>query len=137
MAPFEDANYIAKDYGVCVGSTLDLRFLAVMAKCEPHGLAKLSQEHLNIKLNKDWRIRCSNWEARDLLPKQIDYAAKDAQVAIEIFKVLTKKLTQNNDFREVLDRCYGFLDMRFSHLPLIANASTSTVGQSKMSLNKL
>lgn len=43
-------------------------------------------EHLNIEMDKDWDIRTSDWEAHILTERQIDYAAMDVHVAIELFK---------------------------------------------------
>lgn len=138
VAPFDDASYLAKDYGVCVASTMDLRFLAVLAQCEPRGLSKLSQEHLNVKLDKNWRIRCSNWEASELSPKQMEYSANDAHVAVEIFRVLAKKVDPKGDkgqVKRVLDRCFDFLDLRFKNITL--ENVRSNVGQSTSSNKKL
>lgn len=59
VGPQGDAVYLAKDYGVCVASTFDLRYLAVLANCQPAGLGNMSEKYLKVKLNKDWRIRCS------------------------------------------------------------------------------
>lgn len=77
---------MARDYGIHVASTLDLRYLAKSLRYEPLGLAKLADTHLNVKMNKHWRIRCSDWEAKTLTDEQLIYAATDAHVAIEIFK---------------------------------------------------
>ena len=43
---------------------------------------------LEIKLNKNFHIRCGNWESKDLTKQQILYAAKDAIVSLEIFYAL-------------------------------------------------
>lgn len=88
MVPIDDSKYLALDYGIHVASTLDLRYLAKSLGYEPSGLAKLAEVHLNVKMNKHWRIRCSNWEAKTLTNDQLIYAATDAHVAIELFKTL-------------------------------------------------
>lgn len=41
-------------------------------------------------MEKSWRVRCSNWEAEEFSPKQIEYAAHDAIVAVHIFLTLAK-----------------------------------------------
>ena len=51
-------------------------------------LSALSQQILGIALDKDWRIRCSDWEAESLSERQIQYAADDAIVAVKIFIML-------------------------------------------------
>lgn len=122
VAPFGDSQYLAKDYGVCVASTLDLRFLAMQTKCNAAGLSKLSEEHLHVILNKEWRIRCSDWEANKLSPAQTDYAAKDAHVAIELFKVFARKLKKKSVWsstrtylQEFIDEhCFRYLDINFN-----------------------
>lgn len=128
IAPIGDANYLAHDYGVCVGNTLDLRFLAIQANCKPSSLAKLSEEYLNVKLDKNWRVRCSDWEVPVLSDAQTEYAAKDAHVAIELFKVFADRLQKRPmwaDRKKYLDQildnyCFSFYDMHFkaSHTAL-------------------
>lgn len=103
---------------------MDLRYLSVMARGEPSSLSKLAEEYLNVKLEKHWRIRSSNWEANELSQKQLDYAAKDAQVAIEIFRVLGKKIEPNAGKRFVdivLERCYDFIDLRFNNIQVTSD----------------
>lgn len=136
VAPSGDATYLAKDYGVCVASTLDLRFLAAQSQCRAGGLAKLSEDHLNVKLNKDWHIRCSDWEANTLNKVQIDYAAKDAHVAIELFKVFAEKLKPRPFWMntkkytdEIIDKhCFRYLDLHFKaiHTTSIYAGGTSS-----------
>ncbi|EDV49520.1 exonuclease 3'-5' domain-containing protein 2 [Drosophila erecta] len=92
VAPQEDAVKLSHDYGVGVASTLDLRFLCVMAGHKPEGLGKLSKTHLNFTLDKHWRLACSNWEAKNLEPKQLDYAANDALMAVAIYQKLCRDL---------------------------------------------
>lgn len=86
VVPMDDARHLARDYGLCVAGTLDLRHMARAANFRPLGLAKMALEHLGVVMDKDWRISCSNWEATQLTARQIDYAAKDALVAVELFR---------------------------------------------------
>lgn len=86
VAPMDDATYLARDYGVCVASTLDLRHMARHYGHKTEGLAKMALQHLKVTMDKDWRISCSNWESATMTPRQIDYAAKDALVAVELFR---------------------------------------------------
>ena len=39
-------------------------------------------------MDKSYKVRCSNWEARDLTKRQIAYAANDAIAALQIFLAL-------------------------------------------------
>ncbi|EDW80934.2 uncharacterized protein Dwil_GK11793, partial [Drosophila willistoni] len=92
VAPQADAMKLSHDYGVGVASTLDLRFLAVMAGHKAEGLGKLSHTHLNFVLDKNWRLACSNWEAKQLEEVQLNYAANDALAAVAIFQKLCRDL---------------------------------------------
>ncbi|XP_031626495.1 exonuclease 3'-5' domain-containing protein 2 [Contarinia nasturtii] len=130
VGPQGDATYLAQDYGVCVASTLDLRYLAEMTECYPGGLGKMSEKYLKVKLNKDWRIRCSDWEAPILNEKQIDYAAKDAHVGIELFKFFIAKLERRRVFEKqstylqrIIDEyCFRYLDIGFGKKAVSKNS---------------
>lgn len=120
VAPRGDAQILSHDYGVGVASTLDLRFLAVLAGRKPAGLAKMSKSILNVELDKHWRLVCSDWEAKQLSEKQILYAANDALTAVEIFKTLSKDLRPRNllgicknNFEPVLQKLEPFYDVNF------------------------
>lgn len=122
VAPQGDAQYLVRDYGVCVASTFDLRYLAAMTECSPGGLGRMSEDYLKVKLDKNWRIRCSDWEAPILSNKQIDYAAKDAHVTIELFKFFAAKLQpkrvlekQSNYVQNIIDEyCFRYLDIPYN-----------------------
>ena len=74
-------------------SFLDLRFLAVHSPtCEPGGLAALVRQMLKRKLDKDWRIRASNWEVDELSDRQMVYAADDSLSALQTFAVFMDEL---------------------------------------------
>lgn len=91
-----DADYLFNDYGVRVATTLDLRYMAEITGHHPGGLKKLSENCINVKLNKnDKRIHLL-WESPTLQPKQITYAANDAHVGIELFKFFANKLQQTS-----------------------------------------
>jgi ribonuclease D len=76
VAPLNDANLLFNDYSIRVSSTFDLRFLALKTGMKPGSLGNLTKEVINIDLDKDWKIRCSDWEANKLSDAQVDYAAK-------------------------------------------------------------
>lgn len=93
IQPYVDAKYLTHDYRIAgVASTLDLRSLAKECGFEALGLGGLAQEHLQVQLDKNRCICASNWEEFQLLNVQIDYAAKDARVSLELFKVFEEKL---------------------------------------------
>ena len=62
-------------------------------------LSALSQQILGITMDKDWKIRCSDWEAPQLSQRQIEYAANDAIVAIQIFFKLTASKLRERECR--------------------------------------
>ena len=47
-------------------------------------MAGLASSFLGLRLDKDWRVRASDWEADDLSQRQSLYAANDALVSINI-----------------------------------------------------
>lgn len=137
VAPQEDAMKLSHDYGVGVASTLDLRFLCVMAGHKPEGLGKLSKTHLNYTLDKHWRLACSNWEAKTLEPKQLDYAANDALMAVAIYQKLCRDLQPKHfwqrrqlDDNSMHNKFEPFLDVDFTK-GFTLNPSGSGVTRSK------
>lgn len=114
-----DADFLFQDYSIRVESTLDLRYLADLANCMPNGLAKMSEDYLKVKLNKEWRMH-TRWNSLTLKPEQIDYAAKDVQVAIELFKFFANKLqveilqNQTHNIQEFIDKyCALYFNSRY------------------------
>lgn len=86
--PINDAMRLSDDYGLNVNSTFDLRFMAVLAECQPGTLAKMSEIFLDLKLKKGSdKALHFDWKKQILSEKQIEYAAKDVQAAIELFQV--------------------------------------------------
>lgn len=73
------------DYGVRVASIFDVRYLAVQCNYKPLPLARLSLEHLHVRLNED-RLRSEH------LYRDIEYAARIVRVQIELFKKFQEKL---------------------------------------------
>jgi exonuclease 3'-5' domain-containing protein 2 len=90
VTPNADAKLLMEDYSINMNGTFDLRFLAVLThhRDDATGLGRLSKSILGIELDKDWRLRCSDWEIETLSQKQIEYSAYDAYVAVEIFRKL-------------------------------------------------
>ncbi|KAJ8289638.1 hypothetical protein GJAV_G00003600 [Gymnothorax javanicus] len=85
----EDGKRLARDYGLALGCTVDLRYLALRQRRAVlnNGLSlkSLAADLLNIPLDKSLELRCSDWEADCLTSEQVTYAAQDAQVSIAIF----------------------------------------------------
>lgn len=142
VSPQGDAKYLVQDYGVCVASTFDLRYMAAMTGCRTGGLGKMSEDYLKVKLDKNWRIRCSDWEAPILNDKQIDYAAKDAHVAVELFKYFAEKLQSKRLFEKqstyvqhiINEYCFRYFDINYNGARVVPKDSQSL--ESKRNANK-
>ncbi|XP_055312173.1 exonuclease 3'-5' domain-containing protein 2-like isoform X1 [Sitodiplosis mosellana] len=120
VAPDGDAALLKNDYdGVRVASTLDLRFVAQEAKSSvmrKSSLAHMADEFLGVSLDKDPSIRCSNWEASTLTNAQIDYAATDAHVAIELFKYFAKKIDPTKKSEYIIENYFvNLIDEDFDY----------------------
>lgn len=99
VGPLEDAKLLKTDYNLKVESTLDLRHLADRCGIPgPYGMAKLAERTLGVKLDKHWRVRASNWENAQLTERQIQYAASDAHVAVELFRKFSKQAVPRSLF---------------------------------------
>lgn len=87
---------------------------------KPEGLAKMAKSQLNIEMDKNWRIRCSDWEAKELSEQQLEYAANDAHVGIQLFKKVANKIvpkslwkSEKKTLKEVLEISEKYLDIKF------------------------
>ena len=72
----------------------------------------LASSFLGVTLDKDWRLRAGEWDAEEFTERQIEYAANDALVAVNILAIVmvfivaiylyilcTSKQTQKSFFR--------------------------------------
>lgn len=99
-----DLKKLETQFGKVYQNTLDLagycRERSAVDISSP-SLAKLCEDTLGVYLPKIRRIRCGNWEADTLTQEQIQYAAIDAWVSLEIFKktkdlpIVNLKITEN------------------------------------------
>ncbi|CAL4069565.1 unnamed protein product, partial [Meganyctiphanes norvegica] len=135
----DDSKFLLMDYGLIVRGCVDLRHLYFRSdnqelpghETRNHanniGLNGLSQKLLGKSLDKDWRIRAGDWEAHELSPKQIKYAADDALVGILILiKLIADKLSpdfstsciMSSSWEEYVKKiihqyCCDYVDLRF------------------------
>lgn len=126
------------DYGVSVEGTLDLRLMADMAGCQGYNksLGFLAETYLGITLNKDLSVRCSNWEDEVLDCNQVEYAAMDAMVGIELFKFFAQRIEPNSRMptpmrmRDVIAKCSMYLDQNYNKpIGFIGNKDIPPIGQ--------
>ena len=57
--------------------TIDIHFRKL-------GMAGLASSFLGLRMDKDWRVRASDWEADELSERQTLYAANDALISVNI-----------------------------------------------------
>lgn len=160
VGPMEDSNYLAADYNVQVKGCVDLRHLVLMShtfslepktKLKPKGMGlnALSQYYLEQTLDKDWRVRASDWEAEELTQRQKNYAAEDALVGVHILVALLQKLwTLNSSIVPFLPSlhwhrhlssavhqiCLPFVDRKFSMNKSEQNGGANESGQTASSV---
>lgn len=115
--PITDAQYLSEDFFRESVGTLDLRFVAKMARCDyAMGLARMSEKYLRVPIDKNPNIRCSNWEDVYLSDAQISYATLDALVAVKLFEFFGEKIARQTCRRmqKVVDDCFEYADMSFT-----------------------
>ncbi|XP_061843612.2 exonuclease 3'-5' domain-containing protein 2 [Nerophis lumbriciformis] len=116
---YEDGKRLTRDYGLSLNCSVDLRYLALRQKqaSVSNGLSlkSLAADVLNVSLDKSLQLRCSDWEADQLTPEQVAYAARDAQVSIALFLSLLGLLSQAGgcSYVDLAARCQGLLDVPF------------------------
>ncbi len=69
-------------------SFIDLQDMARELSIQHNGLKKLAAIFLNFRVSKSRSQRLSNWEKDTLTPKQVKYAATDAWVCSELYRVM-------------------------------------------------
>uniref|UniRef100_A0A8D0G736 Exonuclease 3'-5' domain-containing protein 2 n=1 Tax=Sphenodon punctatus TaxID=8508 RepID=A0A8D0G736_SPHPU len=119
---WEDAFKLLRDYGLAVRGSVDLRYVAMRRRRDllHNGLSlkSLSKSILNCPLDKSLRLRCINWEAEELTPVQVAYAAKDAQISVALFlHMLGFSFSGDKNtaasWEKVLRNCQGLVDVPF------------------------
>ena len=92
----EDCLKLVSDYNCTCHNWMDIRHLVRLRRqhCKKLGMEGIAKEVLNLSLDKDWRIRASDWEEGvnkngNLSPRQVEYAANDALVALSVAIHLT------------------------------------------------
>lgn len=115
----EMANYLFHDFDILVKNTLDIRFMASVAGCEPNGLKEMSEYYSKEyywKLSAHWE-----WEKPKLCYFTILSAAKDPHIAIELFKFFGRKLQSKRLFEDQSDyiqrlintHCHRYINIYF------------------------
>jgi len=80
-----DISKLHHEYGVATRHWVDIRHLAQKSRpnMQKLGLASIAETFLEgVKMDKNWWVSASDWEAEELSPKQVSYAADDALVGV-------------------------------------------------------
>ena len=87
----EDCLKLSSDFHCSCTNWVDIRHMVRSRRlnCRKLGVAGIAQEVLNLTLDKDWRIRASDWEEGmnkngQLSQRQIEYASNDALVTLSV-----------------------------------------------------
>jgi len=86
VAVRDDIKALKKLYPFKEAQFVDLAEVAKQKKIENFGLRALTAIFLNKRLSKKEKI--SNWERKDLTPGQINYAACDSDVGLQIYHAI-------------------------------------------------
>lgn len=100
----QDRMFLETDYSLLVQGCVDLRHVVL---CCPEsgaagngtpslGLAALALRFLGRTLDKDWRVRASDWEAETLTRRQQSYAAEDALAGVQVLLVACSSVWQGD-----------------------------------------
>ncbi len=97
-----DTTLLSKAIGIEIKNAFDIQVAEkFLSNGENLSYAKIVYKYFGVKLNKSETN--SRWLIRPLTEKQLDYAAKDAQYLIEIFKKQSKLLKKENLLDEVFN----------------------------------
>ena len=126
----EDLKRFRLQWNILPKALVDIRHL--VKKYNPDlkklGVASLAQHYLNITLDKDWRIRASNWEAT-LTPRQIAYAANDVITVMAVCLTIISRNFPVEDVEQLFTatflECDEYKDVPFSSKGISRNKSSS------------
>lgn len=80
-----DVFHLRSDYNLKVNGWFDLRYMSQLLGSEifpPRSLQVIARQFLFTEINKNLKIRCSNWDAEILSTAQIHYAVNDVFIVI-------------------------------------------------------
>ena len=138
----EDLKRFRLQWNIVPKALVDIRHL--IKKYNPDlkklGVGSLAQHYLNVTLDKDWRIRASNWEAQ-LNARQVAYAANDVITVMAVLLTIISRNLPVEDFDQLFtaafQECDKYKDVPFSSKGISRNKSSSPAPTSSMTNNKL
>lgn len=93
--PEKTGAYLMQDYDLQVNGTSDLRHLARRYEIqEPYGLAEMAKNLLRFTMDAGLWIPDRNWEEELMLVHQIQYAAYNVIVVMELLRYFSKQALQ-------------------------------------------
>lgn len=112
VAPYTDARFLQQDYQVRVTRTLDLRYMARLAGCQPGRLATMSEQYLGRSLDKGYQ--CSDWEETKLSRTQIQYAAADVDAGMDLLIYFARNIAPGKSLNYVTQHyCGEYIDKNY------------------------
>ncbi|XP_078375880.1 uncharacterized protein LOC144659340 [Oculina patagonica] len=98
----EDASKLKRHRGLVCEGMVDIRVMAMKSlgipakapKMPKLGLKALTKRFLDIELEKTKKVATSNWENFPLQLRQIEYAALDAWVGVNIYQAIKRQETE-------------------------------------------
>ena len=100
-ARFDDG--VLRQAGFDVAGLVDtLKLSRRTLRLKSFSLASVSEHLFGLKLDKTYQL--SNWRKRPLSREQLDYAALDAQIALQVFQELAERLESKGRLSEELHR---------------------------------
>lgn len=100
-ARFDDG--VLRQAGFAVAGLVDtLKLARRTLRLKSFSLASVSDHLFGMRLDKTHQL--SNWRKRPLSREQLDYAALDAQIALQVFQELTERLESNGRLEQELHR---------------------------------
>lgn len=100
-ARFDDG--VLRNAGFAVAGLVDtLRLSRRTLHLKSFSLASVSDHLFGVRLDKTYQL--SDWRKRPLSREQLDYAALDAQIALQVFQELAERLESNGRLAEELHR---------------------------------
>ena len=104
----EDIKRFISQWNIQPRGVVELKYLTKLfyPDIPKLGAKHLADTFLKVTLDKHWKISASNWEAEELKPKQIKYAANDVLTAMAIlFKIIMEK-QEVCDYENLLNETY-------------------------------
>lgn len=100
-AKFDDG--VLRKAGFAVAGLVDtLRLSRRTLRLKSFSLASVSDHLFGMRLDKTYQL--SDWRKRPLSREQLDYAALDAQIALQVFQELAERLESNGRLEQELHR---------------------------------